>query len=437
MASEVESFTIDSMIRGYHVYKDVWSSFIGEVLYCRRDIRNHHDPFAVAMCKGTTVVGHVPRKISAVCYVFLGKTGATITGTVTGSRRFSHDLPQGGMEIPCVMKFTGDKVMVNTAKSLLVDTRRPLTVSMPVRVCSGTGTSNVTSNCSKLGELEQPVGAELIVEANDETVPDKQVEAMTQETVRVHEGITDPKTSKKVLECNPPCKDGLLDATSEENSASKQSQKYDAKVCLSMVLLDPVETTSGSKDIVKHQGNTSSSSTWVKFGRVSLTFSDRDEIAGGFQLNDKHINYAQSILKCQFSIQGLQSTLLQATSKPRANELQIVHSRGNHWITASTILSKPNAVNVHDSLYDFVDEESLKIIQQLFGVKEVHVVPVQKQQGFSDCGLFAIAYAVHLAKKRNPEKAYFYQSQMRSHFINCLSQGKMSSFPSHQVKPQK
>ena len=45
----VESFTIDSMIRGYHVYKDVWSSFIGEMLYCRRDICNHHDPFAVAI----------------------------------------------------------------------------------------------------------------------------------------------------------------------------------------------------------------------------------------------------------------------------------------------------------------------------------------------------------------------------------------------------
>ena len=64
LISAVESFTIDSMIRGYHVYKDVWYSFITEMLYCRRDVRNHHDPFAVAVCKGTTVVGHMPRKIS-------------------------------------------------------------------------------------------------------------------------------------------------------------------------------------------------------------------------------------------------------------------------------------------------------------------------------------------------------------------------------------
>ena len=46
-SSAVESFTIDSMIRGYHVYKDVWSSFIGEMLYYRCDVRNHHDPFAI------------------------------------------------------------------------------------------------------------------------------------------------------------------------------------------------------------------------------------------------------------------------------------------------------------------------------------------------------------------------------------------------------
>ena len=28
---------------------DVWSSFNGEVLYCRRDVRNHHDPLAIAL----------------------------------------------------------------------------------------------------------------------------------------------------------------------------------------------------------------------------------------------------------------------------------------------------------------------------------------------------------------------------------------------------
>ena len=27
MASEVESFIVDSLIKGYHIYKDIWSCF--------------------------------------------------------------------------------------------------------------------------------------------------------------------------------------------------------------------------------------------------------------------------------------------------------------------------------------------------------------------------------------------------------------------------
>ena len=73
--------------------------WINEELFCRRDRCNHHDPFAVATCRDSNVVGHVHREISAICYVFLGKPGMVISCTVTGSRRYSCDLPQGGLEI--------------------------------------------------------------------------------------------------------------------------------------------------------------------------------------------------------------------------------------------------------------------------------------------------------------------------------------------------
>ena len=48
MESEVDSFSVESVIRGYYIYKEVWSSVIREVLACRRDTRNHHGPFAKA-----------------------------------------------------------------------------------------------------------------------------------------------------------------------------------------------------------------------------------------------------------------------------------------------------------------------------------------------------------------------------------------------------
>ena len=55
--------------------------------------------YAVAVLKEETVVGHVLRKISIVCYTFL-RRGRTIVSTITGTRRYSHDLVQGGWKSP-------------------------------------------------------------------------------------------------------------------------------------------------------------------------------------------------------------------------------------------------------------------------------------------------------------------------------------------------
>ena len=60
------------------------------------------DPFAVAVMKNGTIIGHVPRKISSVCSLFLDRNGS-ITCCVTGHKRYLHDLTQGGIEIPCTL----------------------------------------------------------------------------------------------------------------------------------------------------------------------------------------------------------------------------------------------------------------------------------------------------------------------------------------------
>lgn len=62
-------------------------------------------------------MGNVPRKISALCSTFIRK-GGTISCCVTGSRRYSSDLPQGGLEIPCIIKFVGNKKDVDRVNSL-------------------------------------------------------------------------------------------------------------------------------------------------------------------------------------------------------------------------------------------------------------------------------------------------------------------------------
>ena len=48
---------------------------------------------------------------------------------------------------------------------------------------------------------------------------------------------------------------------------------------------------------------------WVRLGKSSLSKFGRDEVDGGSSLNKRHINYAQVMIKCQFSLEGLQCAL--------------------------------------------------------------------------------------------------------------------------------
>ena len=75
------SFTVNSMIRGNHVYKGIWDSHHGEELACRRKRNNIHDPFAIGVLKSDVIISHISRAISAAYYVFLGRAGSTICQT--------------------------------------------------------------------------------------------------------------------------------------------------------------------------------------------------------------------------------------------------------------------------------------------------------------------------------------------------------------------
>ena len=68
-------------------------------------------PYAVAVVSASNItVDHVPGAISSVCYTFPRRHG-TIVCEVTRSsyRRYSSDLPQGGLEIPCQLTFRGEE----------------------------------------------------------------------------------------------------------------------------------------------------------------------------------------------------------------------------------------------------------------------------------------------------------------------------------------
>ncbi len=117
--SEDASFSFASVVRGYHIYKDIWEAPIGETLPCKCERSNRHDPFAVSITNhDAAIVGHVPRRISPACSMFLRRSG-TIKSRIIGARQYSGDLAQGGLEIPCVYEFTGTCDNIHKLKTIL------------------------------------------------------------------------------------------------------------------------------------------------------------------------------------------------------------------------------------------------------------------------------------------------------------------------------
>ena len=111
-------FTCDSVIRGYHMYKEIWEASCRLVFPCLREVGNAFNPFAVSVVRDSDIIGHVPRKISATCSLIL-RNRSTVKCTVTGTHQFSRDLAQGGLEIPCQLTFEGEKEYIEKVQNLI------------------------------------------------------------------------------------------------------------------------------------------------------------------------------------------------------------------------------------------------------------------------------------------------------------------------------
>ena len=78
MADEA-SYLFESVVRDHHVYKQLWSPAIGEVLQLTPEEINEHDRFAACLVKGDVVVGFVPRELSRKIWHFLKVMSSTAT----------------------------------------------------------------------------------------------------------------------------------------------------------------------------------------------------------------------------------------------------------------------------------------------------------------------------------------------------------------------
>ena len=61
ITGSLEVVEIQSFVRGYHAYKDIWDPVVGQMLLLKRQPDNSEDSHAVAVLNEDVIVGHVPK----------------------------------------------------------------------------------------------------------------------------------------------------------------------------------------------------------------------------------------------------------------------------------------------------------------------------------------------------------------------------------------
>ena len=149
------------------------------------------------------------------------------------------------------------------------------------------------------------------------------------------------------------------------------------------------------------------SDKWLMIDKIYLYNSDREVLLSKTQwLNDNHMTCAQLLLKHQFpQYGGLHCTVLQQSKSLRplsGQSLQILHTRGDHWIAVSTVNIEPDVedIIVYDSKYSNLSPDTKFLIGKLINTDKpavsVNIANVTKQSGAADCGLYAVAYTPHI-----------------------------------------
>ena len=160
---------------------------------------------------------------------------------------------------------------------------------------------------------------------------------------------------------------------------------------------------------------------WMEVEDVKLYEEHRCILESNKWVDDVLINASQFLLHSQYGQPGFQATTLAYNLRFNVMRefIQIQHNGEDHWVTISTIGLPSGHVNVFDSLYDtcnsFIIEQICAILCTPNDAVHLHFMDTVKQTNHSDCGLYAIAFAVDLCSGQDVCKRNYSAVLMRPH----------------------
>lgn len=177
--------------------------------------------------------------------------------------------------------------------------------------------------------------------------------------------------------------------------------------------------------------------------KINLREDDFSCISKGRMLTDVHINFCQRLLHEEFpQIRGFEDTSrgpVGQFSIFRGTFVQILHDGSLHWVCVSNAFvpeeERHGTVHCYDSLNSdgTVTEKVVKQIADFSFCKSdnlaINLKPVQQQTNGTNCGVFAIAYAMCLVNGIDPTTVRFDEKRMRKHLVSCMEEKRLTLFP--------
>ena len=104
--SKENILTVQSAIRGFHVYKAIRQPEEGEKLISEHEENNKYDLFAIKVCRplDRKIVDDLPIAISRITRFIIAR-GVIVEAQLTAAHYRRSPLVQGGLEIPCSLIF--------------------------------------------------------------------------------------------------------------------------------------------------------------------------------------------------------------------------------------------------------------------------------------------------------------------------------------------
>lgn len=200
--------------------------------------------------------------------------------------------------------------------------------------------------------------------------------------------------------------------------------------------VDPSMSPEKSPTSTGVQSPAKSSQPWIV--DLNLSHAERELLASGGWLNDRLIDAINGIVSNHIGSLMNQSTVMVQTragfSAVTCDSIVILHDE-NHWVTTACLGKEVLFMDsLHGSISPYVRGQMRQLYASLIDAKgqlRVTILPCATQPNCTDCGVYAAAFAFHLALggNGNGNVQDYDHAAMRPHLQTCLESSSVKAFP--------